>query len=114
MSSQVIVPGYLKGRRQSPKRTLTCTPTARLPPNSRQRNHIFDNYLEESTAGDFSHVVSNNTTQPPTTTPISQPAPLTKNPAIFNQAAFTCPSGAAAADRAAHGVPTWQSCYFGD
>ncbi|KAJ5091789.1 Carboxylesterase type B [Penicillium alfredii] len=32
----------------------------------------------------------------------------------FNLAAFTCPSGAAARDRVAHGVPTWQSRYFGD
>ncbi|EAW10001.1 carboxylesterase [Aspergillus clavatus NRRL 1] len=32
----------------------------------------------------------------------------------FNQAAFTCPSSRAAADRAAHGVSTWQARYFGD
>jgi carboxylesterase type B len=32
----------------------------------------------------------------------------------FNDAAFTCPTGAEAANRAAHGVPTWRSRYFGD
>ncbi|KAJ5157759.1 uncharacterized protein N7482_008859 [Penicillium canariense] len=33
---------------------------------------------------------------------------------MFNLGSFTCPSGAAARDRVAHGVPTWQSRYFGD
>ncbi|KAJ5714725.1 Carboxylesterase type B [Penicillium malachiteum] len=32
----------------------------------------------------------------------------------FNLAAFTCPSGRAARDRVAHGVPAWQARYFGD
>lgn len=32
----------------------------------------------------------------------------------FDLAAFTCPSGQAARDRNAHGVPAWQSRYFGD
>ncbi|GAQ04006.1 cholinesterase [Aspergillus lentulus] len=32
----------------------------------------------------------------------------------FNLAAFTCPTGQAAADRAAHGVSTWHARYFGD
>ncbi|KAF9889911.1 hypothetical protein FE257_006783 [Aspergillus nanangensis] len=32
----------------------------------------------------------------------------------FNLAAFTCPTGATARSRAAHGVPTWQLRYFGD
>ena len=32
----------------------------------------------------------------------------------FDLAAFTCPSGQVARDRAAHGVPVWQSRYFGD
>lgn len=32
----------------------------------------------------------------------------------FQIAAFDCPSGQAARDRTAHGIPTWQSRYFGD
>ncbi|KAJ5083463.1 Carboxylesterase type B [Penicillium angulare] len=32
----------------------------------------------------------------------------------FNLAAFTCPSGQVVRDRVAHGVPAWQSRYFGD
>ncbi|KAJ5238356.1 hypothetical protein N7468_002975 [Penicillium chermesinum] len=32
----------------------------------------------------------------------------------FQKAAFDCPSGRAARDRTAHGIPAWQSRYFGD
>ncbi|KAJ5256911.1 Carboxylesterase type B [Penicillium angulare] len=32
----------------------------------------------------------------------------------FNLAAFTCPSGQVVRDRVSHGVPAWQSRYFGD
>ncbi|GMG10462.1 unnamed protein product [Aspergillus oryzae var. brunneus] len=42
---------------------------------------------------------------------ISHPDPVWN---LFNQAAFTCPSGQTAAHRTAAGVPTWQSRYFGD
>ena len=33
---------------------------------------------------------------------------------LFNLAAFTCPAGAATADRQAQGVPVWRYRYFGD
>ncbi|RMZ40494.1 lipase/esterase [Aspergillus flavus] len=81
---------------------------------------IFNNYAERSASGNFTHIpylVTSNANEAgyyrvsAYAANISHPDPVWN---LFNQAAFTCPSGQTAAHRTAAGVPTWQSRYFGD
>ncbi|KAE8319099.1 Alpha/Beta hydrolase protein [Aspergillus transmontanensis] len=81
---------------------------------------IFNNYAERSASGNFTRIpylVTSNANEAgyyrvsAYAANISHPDPVWN---LFNQAAFTCPSGQTAAHRAAAGVPTWQSRYFGD
>ncbi|KAE8359425.1 Alpha/Beta hydrolase protein [Aspergillus caelatus] len=81
---------------------------------------IFNNYAERSASGNFTRIpylVTSNANEAgyyrvsAYAANISHPDPVWN---LFNQAAFTCPSGQTAAHRAAVGVPTWQSRYFGD
>ncbi|KAE8150662.1 carboxylesterase [Aspergillus avenaceus] len=81
---------------------------------------VFDDYAERSAAGMFSHVpylFTSNDNEAGYYRVSAFAANLSRSDSawkVFNQAAFTCPTGNAAANRAAHGVPTWQSRYFGD
>ncbi|OGM42956.1 lipase/esterase [Aspergillus bombycis] len=81
---------------------------------------VFSNYAERSATGNFSRIpylVTSNANEAgyyrvsAYAANISHPDPVWD---LFNQAAFTCPTGQTAAHRAAAGVPTWQSRYFGD
>ncbi|GAB1204082.1 hypothetical protein APSETT445_002731 [Aspergillus pseudonomiae] len=81
---------------------------------------IFDDYAQRSATGNFSRIpylVTSNANEAgyyrvsAYAANISHPDPVWD---LFNQAAFTCPTGQTAAHRAAAGVPVWQSRYFGD
>jgi len=99
---------------------------------------VFEDYGERSEAGEFAPLVSiqEASAQSRQATNMSQPYLITSNnyePGYyrvsaytanislsnrawhkFNDAAFTCPSGASARYRADNNVPVWQSHYFGD
>lgn len=100
---------------------------------------VFDNYAERSAAGKFARLVSKHHIVESIFKKVAnmpQPYLINSNhyePGYyrisafnanislsdsawqrFNDAAFTCPSGASARYRVDNGVPVWQSHYFGD
>ncbi|KAJ5584948.1 Carboxylesterase type B [Penicillium hispanicum] len=79
---------------------------------------VFDNYTERSAAGEFAplpYLVTSNNNEAAFYKISAYAFNISLSQATwdnFTLAAFTCPSAATVKDRAAHGVPAWQSRYF--
>ncbi|GES60367.1 carboxylesterase, type B [Aspergillus terreus] len=81
---------------------------------------VFDDYADRSTAGKYAHVpylLTSNDNEAGYYRVNAFSGNISLSDRQWNQfnlAAFTCPTGAEAKNRAVNGVPTWQSRYFGD
>ncbi|KAJ5718383.1 Carboxylesterase type B [Penicillium malachiteum] len=81
---------------------------------------VFSDYAKRSSEGKFARVpflVTSNNNEAGFYRLAAQAANITVSNHTWNEfslAAFTCPSGKAAKDRIANGVPAWQARYFGD
>ncbi|KAJ5787487.1 Carboxylesterase type B [Penicillium paradoxum] len=81
---------------------------------------VFSDYASRSAAGQFArlpYLINSNHYEPGYYRISANTANITLSDSAwqaFNDAAFTCPSGASARYRVDNGVPVWQSHYFGD
>ncbi|KAJ5865019.1 uncharacterized protein N7529_006935 [Penicillium soppii] len=81
---------------------------------------VFDDYAKRSAAGKFApipYLITSNNYEPGYYRVSAYAANISRSNSVwdrFNDAAFTCPSGASARYRVDNNVPAWQSHYFGD
>ncbi|CAG7918797.1 unnamed protein product [Penicillium olsonii] len=81
---------------------------------------VFDDYAKRSSSGNFAHLpylITSNNYEPGYYRVSAYSANISLSDEAwnnYNDAAFTCPSGASARYRFANDFPVWQSHYFGD